>query len=540
MEAATSSQSSINVQLNGLLDTFTLEVGDREVIVGMRLSSLELKINESVDTRTNFALSAPFRVHFASNGFPVAFEFPAEVSSQDRTMLENLVRTFQVSMAQSDTWIAGESNGNGFYEAVYRRSGPLRIDKSKREFRAPSGSMMAGAKITSTEQLHIDPARDWIISMRVDEALTTSSQSGVAITVRNHATLQLQRGVALTTTPNVWQFDAAVADVDDTSADVMQLVPEVSVEEARKQIHSMTSKLDATTHGRMVLVHRLRDLLRIDESLPTVLLDILRTQQLSDRTRADLYLVLDQAGTDGAQSALVSVFTDNTGWSLKDNMRAIVAMGGVAEPNRDSIAALWNVAQIAVSDSNTQRTASAAAYALGSLGNTMRVAKHTDYGSLRSNLLTNALSGVNDKQRSDFVFAVGNTQDTTLANEIVGLLDDKSPTVRRATALSLGMLGVDQTADTLVSRFQQEDNSRVRSAIAESLVSWSEPTASSMAVFTDAIRTETDESTRNNLVRILGENIAEFPEGEVVLKQIMRTETSKTSRQKIADMLSGR
>lgn len=101
------------------------------------------------------------------------------------------------------------------------------------------------------------------------------------------------------------------------------------------------------------------------------------------------------------------------------------------------------------------------------------------------------------------------------------------------------MLGVDQVADTLVSRYEQEDDSKVRSAIAESLVSWSQSTASAMAIFREAVRTETDESARYNLVILLGKNIAKFPEGEAVLRELMRTEPLKTTRQKIADVLSG-
>lgn len=538
MEAA-SSRPSIAVQLHCLLDTRTLEVGHDDVTVGMKLSSVELKINNTTDSGTNHALSAPFRVHFASDGMPVAFDFPAEISTQNRTILENLVRMFQVSIARSDTWVAQESNGNGSFEAAYRRSGPLQIDKSKRKFSAPPASMMAGAEISSTEQLHIDPAYDWIIAMSVDEKLKTVSQYGSAMTIKNHATLELQPGAQLTVKADIWHFKAAAATVDDTVTKVIHPVPDISTEEARKQIQSTIPKLDAATQGRMVLVHRLRDLLRVDESLPAVLLDILQTQQLSDRTRADLYLVFEKAGTDSAQTALVSVFTGDSKWSLQDNMRAIVAMGGVDEPNNDSIAALWNTAQNSVSDSDSQRIASAATYALGSLGNSMKTDSNSDYNSLRSSLLSNALSAGNDRQRSDFVLALGNTQDSTLAHEIVDLLSDDAPSIRRATALSLGMLGVDQVADTLLSKYHQEDNSQVRSAITESLVSWSQPTAPAMAMFRETVKIEADESVRYNLAMLLGKNISKFPENEAVLKKMMRSEPSKRIRQKVAAILSG-
>lgn len=537
MEAAASSSSTIGVQLHALLDTLTLDTGLDEAMVGMRLSAVELKINDTVDSETNRALSAPFRVRFASDGMPVAFEFPADVSSQNRKMLENLVQTFQISIDGADMWVAQESNGNGSYEAVYKRSGPLQLDKSKRKFSAPPASMLAGASITSTEQLRLDPAYDWINVMKVDEELKTTGSAGPKMTISNYATLEVQPGVQLTLTPDLWRFAAAAA-ADNTAAGITHPVPDISAEEARKQIQSTIPELDTAKQGRMVLVHRLRDLLRVDESLPAVLLEILQTQQLSDRTRADLYLVFEQAGTDSAQAALVSVFTDNSRWSSRDAMRAIVAMGGIDEPNQDSIAALWNTALNTESDSDNQRIASAATFALGSLGNTMKVSSNPEYDSLRTSLLNNALSGANDKQRSDYVLALGNTQDSTLAYEIVNLLDDDAPSIRRATAQSLGMLGVDQVADTLVSSYQQEDNSQVRSAITESLQSWTEPSDSAMALFRQTVRTEADESTRYNIAVLLGENLDKFPQNETVLREIIRNEPSKRIRQKVAEALS--
>ena len=539
MDAATSNRSSIDVLLHGLLDTLTLEAGHDDVVVGMKLSGVELKINNTVDAETNRALAIPFRVHFSADGMPIAFDFPAEVSVQNRKMLENLVRVFQVSIKSgAETWVAQEANGNGAYEAVYSRSGPMQIDKAKRNFSAPSASMLAGAGISSTERLRIDPASDWLNVMHVDEKLATTSQQGPALTISNQASLELQANEHVAVTPDLWRFEAAAAAVDDAVNKITHPVPKISADEARKQIGLTVPELDRSTEGRMVLVHRLRDLLRVDDSLPAYLLELLRTQSLSDRTRADLYLVFEEAGTDGAQEALVSVFTDNSTWSFKDNMRAIVAMAGVDEPNQGSIAALWNTALNNAADGNGQRIVSAATFALGSLGNTMKDSANPDYESLRSSLLNNALSGVNAQQRSDFLLAVGNTQDNALAHEIVDQLDDAAPSVRRATAESLGMLGVDQTADTLVSRFQREDSGQVRSAIAESLGSWSQPTASAMAMFRQAVTAEVDESARYNVAILLGRNMGKFPENATVLKALVRTEPSKRIRQKVADMLS--
>ncbi|HHJ36341.1 MAG TPA: hypothetical protein ENJ87_11295, partial [Gammaproteobacteria bacterium] len=112
------------------------------------------------------------------------------------------------------------------------------------------------------------------------------------------------------------------------------------------------------------------------------------------------------------------------------------------------------------------------------------------------------------------------------------------PEIRRAVALSLGSLGTDQVADRLVSHYSDEDNGYVRGAIAESLQSWSKPSDSAMAMFRQAVRTETDESTRYNIAVLLGSNLDKFPENEPVLRDIMRNESSKRIRRKVAEALS--
>ena len=313
-------------------------------------------------------------------------------------------------------------------------------------------------------------------------------------------------------------------------------MPDITPEEARKQILLAVPELDVARQGRLRLIHRLRDLLRVDASLPAIILDVLKTQDLSDRTRADLYLVMEQAGTESAQAALVEVITDDN-WSLKDGMRAIVAMGGIKQPTTESITTLWDMAQYG-SGGERQRMADSATFALGSVGNTLNKVDNPEYATLRSSLLSNALGGGDINQRSNYITALGNTHDTTLANDVVILMDDAEPAIRRAAALSLGSLGTDQVADRLVSYYSAEDNGYVRGAIAESLRSWTKPSDSAMAMFRQTVRTETDESTRYNIAVLLGGNLNKFPENEVVLREIMRNEPSKRIRQKVAEALS--
>ena len=532
MQATAQGASSIHVHILGQLDTLTLEAGSNEAVVGMQLSSVELKINDTVDAGTNRDLGVPFRVRFAANGMPLAFEFPVEVNQHNRSILENLVRTFQVSLDSVDNWVVNESNGSGTYEAAYKRTGPSQIEKSKRKLIAAAADMVSWSEISSTESFSIKAGRNWITEMNVQETFHFDGQGGPAMTVSNHATLKLQPGTQLALSPDLWRFDAVTALASTLKRPELDITPE----EARKQILVTVPELDAAKQGRLGLIYRLRDLLRVDASLPAIILDVLKTQELSDRTRADLYLVLEQAGTESAQAALVEVITDDS-WPLKDGMRAIVAMGGIKQPTTESITALWDMAQYS-SGGERQRMVNSATFALGSIGNTMNKADNPEYATLRSGLFSNALGGGDVTQRSNYITALGNTHDTTLANEVVILLDDAEPAIRRAAALSLGSLGTDQVADRLVSHYSAEDNGYVRGAIAESLKSWTKPSDSAMAMFRQTVRTETDESTRYNIAVLLGENLDKFPENESVLREIMRNEPSKRIRQSVAESLA--
>ena len=218
MQATAQGASSIRVHLLVQLDTLMLEAGNDEAIVGMQLSAVELKINDTVDAGTNRALGVPFRVRFATNGMPLVFEFPAEVNQQNRLILENLVRTFQVSLDSVDNWVVNESNGSGTYEAVYQRIGPAQIEKSKRKFDATAAGMVSWSEISSSESFSIEADHNWIAEMNVQETMRSGDQGGPAMRVSNHATLKLQPGAGLAFSPDLWRFDAVDAVVESASA----------------------------------------------------------------------------------------------------------------------------------------------------------------------------------------------------------------------------------------------------------------------------------------------------------------------------------
>lgn len=529
---------TIRVKMTCLLDMHTLEIIDRGALVGMQLSAVELRVNGQADPQTNTALATPFRVRFTAQGVPESFEFPADVTAKHRSMLEKLVQTFQVTMEDGSTWVAQESNASGVYEATYRQTGPGQLEKIKSHvYPLSSGSMLAGAAIDSMESIRIDPQHDWIAAMNVDEILRTQDHGRLTLEVTNLATIKLQSTVPAVTSDS-WNFIAAAAPPETEAATP---VPDMTAQEARRQILVVLPELDTATESRTAWIHRLRDLLRVDASLPAILLEEMKTQPFSDRTRADLYLALELAGTDSAQAALVAVVED-AGWSTRDGMRAIVALAGVNRPSADTLSVLWETAESVPTSDDGQHLANTATLALGSLGNSMNAKGDPEYPALRERLLNGALSSTGSDvylvKRTNYVHALGNTGDASLAEDVVIFLDDDAPSVRRAAALSLGTLGTDPAAEELMAHLGQEKSSQVRGAIAQSLVKWTTPSAAAMASISTAVRAEPDENTRYNMARFLGANLDAFPENKAILRDLLRTEQSKRIRQNVAESLA--
>lgn len=539
LKMGNTSPQSMRVEMAAQLNTMTLAADKDSSMVGMQLSSIDFRMGGQSNQETIQSLSVPFRVRFVSGGVPVAFEFPAMVTAENRSILQNMVQMFQVTLRTGKTWTAQESNASGRFESVYQRLGPSRIEKNKKHFtQSPSTPMLNGAQINSTEALRIDKQHDWLAEMIINENISTPGETGMQIS--NHATLELTSASTSQQTSN-WDFIATATPAPAQQQAVKTTVPAISTEKALLQIHSAIEQLDSTQQGRITWIHRLRDLLRVDSSLPDAVLQTLKKGQVSDQTQADLYLVLELANTEATQTALVSVMQGDN-WSTRHALRAIVALSGIDEPTPQTRAALWEMAEQTGIDKERQTLVSAAMYALGSLGKAMKQQNDPEYVDIRERLLQGALnnSGGDNiaERRSDFVLAIGNTQDPTLASSIVGLLDDQAPAVRRATARSLAMLDTGRSADKLMTRLSQESNNTVRAAIAQSLTTWKAPTPEAVSAIRNNVQSETNENTRYHMARFLGKHLENNPESRQVLQTMLKNEPSKRIRQQIANALA--
>lgn len=528
------SGQAMQLSMEGVLDFRTLEVDAAGADTGMRFEAISLTIDGASDADVNRALESPFRVRFDRSGRPLTFEFPTTLAQEHRDILENLVMMFQVVVAAGTSWQVEESNANGRYKARYTRTGSISLNKQKVDY-LPSIANGATPAVASEETIVLNPDHDWITGMVLDERIVINDPGAVPVQVTNLATIEL---VGTDNRADAGQWEFAASAVPDAVLDPRASLPVLSPEEAQRQLMANVLELDEADESRSLIIHRLRDLLLVDDQLPAILIETLSTEELSEQTRADLYLAFELAGTPASQAALASVLLDNN-WPPMDAMRAIVALAGVDEPTEDTLATLWGLARTNLAGTDRQDLPGTAALAIGSLGSGMRESGEPDYATLRDDLLVSASGAIEPVQRAVFLYALGNTADPDplLKRDLVSYLDDPSTEVRSAAAKTLARLGSDQVAEELLLRVQQESSGQARASMAEALASWDEPTAQAMQWAQAAVQQEADERARYNIAVLLGNNMDTFPENRRVLEMLLDSEQSKRIRQKVANML---
>lgn len=521
--------------VRGELAVQTLAVTADTVLLGLQLDPLAVHTNEQRSPDDERWLGTPFRLRLRPDGAMLGTEFPDGVPADHAALLEELVRTFQVTVQDGERWTSRETHATGRYRVDYERQAPEQLRRTKVAYEA--GPADDPARVIdvphSTAEITFGPDADWLAAMRVDETLATRDASGLAFRSHTRAELVLLP-VTLATAVTPARFDfVAVPPQPRGVAEAIARQADVTQDELAAAIATILGELDHARDGRTTWVHRLRDLLRADDRTAALLLAALQAGAFAERTRADAFLAFELGGTEPAQQALAQVAAANA-WSTADRLRAVIALGGVERPSSATLDALWQATQQR-QDPTGRELADTALLALGALGSSLP--RDARYTNLCDGLRAIAYGGADAGERSCALAAIANTGDAALAPDVQPLLDAAEPAVRRAAVKAYGTLAPAAAAAEFGPRLASERASTVRAALAASLRTMPNPEPAVLAAVRTQLVQEVDASARLDLARCLGRHLDD-PANEAALRTVFAHETTPQLRREIGEMLA--
>ncbi len=175
-----------------------------------------------------------------------------------------------------------------------------------------------------------------------------------------------------------------------------------------------------------------------------------------------------QADGSAASSSRCVLSSRTPGSLRRDRASAVVALGGLADPDADTLAALWSTFHERAAPGASELS-DRAAISLGHLGHRLATFDPARAASLRDALLAALAESRDPEATAALLKALGQQSDATTAEAIAAHLSAPEAIVRASAARALGLLGRADMAVPLVTQLERESADEVRAALASAV-----------------------------------------------------------------------
>jgi hypothetical protein len=243
----------------------------------------------------------------------------------------------------------------------------------------------------------------------------------------------------------------------------------------------------------------------------------MRTDKLTDSTKADLALALAKAGTPEGLAALKDIAFDG---AAAENVRAqsASALGDAKSPTLETVSALAALATSEAGKSTYGLVASTASMAMGSLA--------ADHGGVVGEAALQAigrqLDGADNGSRMLAFYAVGNSGDSRFLGAVQKELDQSDDPIMRASAIrATRLMPPNQVEELLMTALAKETDSEVQKAIVDAQGSQThllgQPASLELVALYKAQLPSAEAAVRAEMIAVLGTSARLRPEAEAVL-----------------------
>ncbi len=536
-------------EIRGSLALRVFAVSDDVVEVGFQLADVVCAAGGARDSYREQAMATPFVAAFEPDGAAIDFRYPAGLDEDVEQQLAEIIRLFQVVVPSGSgaQWTTIEENGSGRFRAVYERSRDGQVHKRKAVFLSGAplredGNVVGNMQtrvLKSTAMFELARTSTWLDNARIDEELEYSSEMGLAARVATRAELTaiqessdalLARAAVAT---DLLDYDVPALARNEAAGQDIQAAPATAQDIA--VFEATLAQFEESDGADMSLLHKLAALVTQFPEFAERIPPIVARTDLEDRVGSGLIHVLELAGHEQGQTALVSILDDHDS-SRRTILRAVVALAGVANPTPSSVERLWKIAHGRAAGAE-DTVADTALLSLGRMGMSLHTTDAARYEELTANLLATLDSSMTAQSSAVALKAIGNTKDAELRPHVTARFSDQRAVVRAAAAKTLGVLESPEALSDLTSQLRHEPDGRVRAVIARSLGSQKSASAETFALCNALVENEDNPDARGAMARYLVDHLDTYPDARSTLERLIKTETNTQTLSYVAGRL---
>lgn len=503
----------IEQAISGVLRVVSYVQEGATYLLGYRFEEVSLSIRsggQSLSPQGQAAVERTIReevfAEMDARGKVSALWFPREMDPQVRVLLQSAVLQSSLTLPEADeaAWEQEEVDGSGRYVARYAREGEHRLDA--REFArirrtrgawlhlfeygggAADGAQPAPSASTSGATLgYFDMADACWHAIEADEetrlvagdvSVTAALSARLCLRSRTHdpllaarasETIASRRGAMDRRLPGEGKETARLfRRVEDSQW--RALLKGVGAESLIAELARLAANELADTESFSDAIEKLAALLRLEPSAADAVAAWLLPGRTSGEAARALVSALGYSGTREAQQVLVRVLGDG-GQAPEIRETAVLALSFVEEPERDSEAALEELAGAGRSDPLT----ASAVLGLGVMAGHLSATEPDRSEALVTRLREWAERSTETERRRQMADALGNAGTPQALRPILGLTSDPDPYVRASAAFALRFLQGEEVDQRLGSLLADDSDPAVQVSVVQALAYRSGP-----------------------------------------------------------------
>lgn len=514
--------------LSGILNFKVLKNVENDVIAAIQLSELSIdSSNITFSKELKKLYSELFLIEFAKDGTILNTYF--KYKKEDYNGIAQLLAVIQTILQDKMTYNQIEDNHNGSVGTKYIRDDKNgnKIDKKRLKYISMNDNNININIVNSNTKIKID--KQWIDEVDSVEQLEVYQNGTKLMKTKNIIRLTKQNHL-IDNSLEIWQYKY---DVENTieqynKKSKVSYFEEKAKEQKKQYFTDNKITIDKLTKN-IKDSHDLKNLKRLENYITlnpndaVLLYNVIKNSK--DILGSALINVLENSGTPEAQIVLTKI-ADSDEFNHMNHLRAVVALGGLEKPTKESIEFLWNTYDTRF-DEDSDDLSNTSLLAIGALSTKI----DKEENKLINERLKTEYSASSDEtsKLKVILLSMQNANSANFQDEIFNSLENNSNLVRATAAQCLRGVNTDEVKYKMLNMLKVDESRKVKINIISTL-NTIDPNDALVSQINKDILKEDDNFIRRDMIEYLLKYQDKYPKNKDTLKQLKFIETDRDNQ----------